>query len=113
MKVECVCIDDKNKPGEIPSAKWVKKDQKYHITHVYHQHQQKGIKGVELAEFDISECVPYNCYRLDRFAFTKENFDKLVKMMEDCTELDKIDISSIVEKLTTVEELSANYGESR
>ena len=105
MKIYCICIDDKHKPLEIPSSRWVKEGDEYHIVHVYNQQQQKGIKGVELSEFDISDCVPYNCYRLDRFAFTKENIHKLIQMMQDCTELDNIDISSIVEKLTSIEQL--------
>ena len=105
MKIPCICVDDKHKPLEIPFCKWVVKGSEYHVTHVYHQHQQKGIKGVELAEFDISDCVPYNCYRLDRFAFTQDNLKKLIQMMQDCTELNDIDISSIVEKLTSIEQL--------
>ena len=100
MKIPCICVDDKGKPLEIPSSKWVKKGVEYHIVHVYNQQEQNGINGVELAEFDISDCVPYNCYRLDRFAFTQDNLDKLIQMMQDCTELNDIDISSIVEKLT-------------
>ena len=105
MKIPCICIDDKNRPLEVPVSKWVVKEQEYHITHVYHQYQQKGIKGVELAEFDISDCVPYNCYRLDRFAFTEENLLKLIELVQQCTELDSVDISSIVEKLTSIKEL--------
>ena len=103
MKIPCICIDSENKPSEIPSNKWVVKGNEYHITHVFNQIQQKGIKGVELAEFDISECVPFNCYRLDRFAFTEENLFKLIEMMENCTELNNIDISEITEKLTLIE----------
>lgn len=81
-------------------TKWLVKGQEYHITHVYNNIQQNGIKGVELFEHDISECVPYNCYRLGRFAFTEDNLNKLIEMMQDCTELNNVDISSIVEKLT-------------
>lgn len=103
MKIPCICIDSKNKPSEIPLEKWVVKGNEYHIVHVFHQYQQNGIKGVELAEHDISDCVPYNCYRLDRFAFTPENLSRLVELMNQCTELDKIDIQKIVEKLTTFE----------
>lgn len=103
MKIPCTCIDSKNRPNEIPLSKWVVEGNEYHIIHVYHQYQQNGIKGVELAEFDISDCVPYNCYRLDRFAFTQENLLKLFELMQQCTELDNIDIQKIVEKLTTVE----------
>ena len=105
MKIPCICVDDKHKPLEIPFCKWVVKGQEYHITHVYNNIHQNGIKGVELFEHDISECLPYNCYRLDRFAFTEENLKKLIEMMKDCTELNNVDISSIVEKLTSVEEL--------
>ena len=105
MKIPCICIDDKNRPLEVPVSKWVVKEQEYHITHVYHQYQQKGIKGVELAEFDISDCVPYNCYRLDRFAFTEENLLKLIELMQQCTELNNIDSHSIVDKLFLVKEV--------
>jgi len=103
MKIPCVCIDAKNKPYEIPDSKWLIENQEYHITHVYKQLQQNGIKGVEIAEHDISECVPFNCYRLDRFAFKPENISKLIELMNQCTELDKIDIQKLVEKLTTIE----------
>jgi len=103
MKIPCICIDSKNKPNEIPLKKWVIKGNEYHITHVFHQYQQNGIKGVELAEHDISDCVPFNCYRLDRFAFTQLNLIKLAVLMNQCTELDKIDIQKLVEKLTTIE----------
>lgn len=103
MKIPCICIDDKNRPAEIPLSKWVVKDKEYHVTHVYHQVQQIGVKGVELAEFDISNCIPFNCYRLDRFAFTRENLEKLVALMQHCTALNNIDIQELVDKLTTIE----------
>ena len=105
MKIPCICVDDVGRPLEIPTSKWVKKGVQYHVTHVYHQYQQKGLKGVELYEFDISNCFPYNCYRLDRFAFTVEGVNDLIKLMNECTELDNIDIHSIVEKLTKVKKL--------
>lgn len=103
MKIPCICINDRLKPDEIPTSKWVVKGNTYHITHVYNNIQQNGIKGVELFEHDISDCMPYNCYRLDRFAFAIEDIERLVQMMRDCTALNEIDINSIVEKLTSVE----------
>ena len=105
MKIPCICVDDKHKPLEIPFCKWVVKGSEYHIVHVHHQLQQKGVKGVELFEFDISDCVPYNCYRLDRFAFTEDNLQKLIALMQECTELNNIDINSIVDKLFLVKKL--------
>ena len=103
MKVECICIDSKNKPVEIPLNKWIKENEIYNITHIYNQIQQQGIKGVELLEFDIFECIPFNCYRLDRFAFTAENLKKLIEMMKDCTELNDINIDNLTKNLTLIE----------
>lgn len=105
MKIPCICIDDVGRPLEIPVSKWVVRDRQYHVTHIFHQLQQKGVKGVELLEIDISDCFPYNCYRLDRFAFAIEDIERLVQMMRDCTALNEIDINSIVEKLTSVEQI--------
>mgnify|MGYP003636088786 FL=1 len=85
--IECICINDANRPSEIPQDRWVKVSEKYHVTHIFLMMQQNKIQGCELAEFDISDCVPYNCYRLDRFAFTEENFKKLMEMVKDCDHL--------------------------
>ncbi len=100
--IECVCIDDAEKPKEIPYNKWVKKDETYHVTHVFVMRNQNNIQGCELAEFDISMHTPYNCYRLSRFAFTMENLLKLIEMIKDCDEmntLEDLDIQRIVEEI--------------
>ena len=94
MKVRAVCIDDQGRPNEIPISKWVKKGELYHITWIYNQHQQPGFKGVELAEFDISDCIPYNCYNLARFAIFEDDIDILTKMLKAGTYLDNADISN-------------------
>ena len=106
MKIPCICINDRLKPDEIPQSKWVVKDQEYHITHVYNNIHENGIKGAELFEHDISECAPYNCYRLDRFAFTPENLSKLIELMKHCTELNNVDINKIIKEITTLEKVS-------
>lgn len=101
--IRCFCIDDTNRPKEIPASKWVEKDKQYHITHVFKHLSQKGIQGVELAEVDISDCEPYNCFRLTRFAILLEDLEKLIQLMKDCTELSDIDISALLENLELVE----------
>ena len=101
--IRCFCIDDANRPKEIPASKWVKKGEKYHIVHVFKHLSQKGIQGVELAEIDISDCEPYNCFRLTRFAILLEDLEKLMQLMKDCTELSDIDISALLENLELVE----------
>ena len=102
ISVRCKCIDDNNKPSEIPLNKWVKKGKEYKITHIFIMLNQGSIQGCELAEFDISMHNPYNCYRLSRFAIHKDDIKKLFQMIKDCDELNElsdVDINKLVEQL--------------
>ena len=103
MKIKAICIDAKNKPTIIPDTLWVKESELYHITHIYKQVNQNGIQGCELAELDISAYIPYNCFRLDRFAFNITDLPKLIEMIKTSTALNDIDIATLIEELTTVE----------
>src|SRR5690606_5769058 len=98
--IKCVCADDSDRPKEIPESKWPKKGNEYHVTHIFLMKNQGNIKGCELAEFDISMCHPYNCYRLSRFAFTEEDFLKLLAMIKRCDKLNEfsdLDIQRLVD----------------
>lgn len=97
--VKAICIDDKNKPKEIPAEKWVKIGETYNINHIYIMVNQDNIKGCELEEFDITMYKPYNCYRLSRFAVRIEDLDDLLALTLQCNELNDVDISSIEELL--------------
>lgn len=66
---------------------------------------QPGVKGVELAEFDISMCKPYNSYRLNRFAISIEDLEKWIKMCKDTSEMNDIDVDAFVTELIKKEEL--------
>lgn len=99
MKVKCICIDDTNKPKEIPSNKWVQKDKEYHIIHVYVQVNQGNIQGVDLAEISLDEsCAPYQTFRLSRFAINIDDLPKLIELMKLCTELKDIDIEKLIKE---------------
>lgn len=99
MKVPCICIDDFARPEVIPVSKWVKKGEKYHITHVYiHPLQEGGVQGVSLYEKPLDEsCAPYESFRITRFAFTEEGFKMLKELMALCSELDRFDIEELLE----------------
>lgn len=100
--VPCICIDDKNKPDEIPKDKWVVKLEEYHINHIFIMRNQGNIQGCELSEFDISMHKPYNCYRLSRFAFTQENLLKLIELVIECSiinDIPKIQVDELIEKI--------------
>lgn len=103
MKIRCICIDDKNKPNEIPLEKWVKFGEIYHITWIYNQMQQKGIKGVVLLEKDISNCIPFNCFNLTRFAILQDDLDLFKQLCKESNEFNDIEISELVEEILTKE----------
>ena len=65
--IPVICIDDRNRPHDVPASKWPVKGQPYTITGFYRMLAYK-VDGVSLAEMDISDCHPYKYYLASRFA---------------------------------------------
>lgn len=63
-----VCINDSNKPNEIPNSMWILKGQVYTVVKVMKCNIQGGILGFELEEKKLVDCDPYKYYSADRFA---------------------------------------------
>lgn len=103
--IECVCIDDKNKPNEIPIEKWVKEGEKYHITYIYMMTNQNNIKGCDLSEIDLTGYDPYNCFKLSRFAIQLEDLQAFIELLEMCNDEQSFDANEFVKKLQEKEEL--------
>ncbi len=104
MKVECLCIDDKNRPKEILPQNWIMRGIEYHIIHVYYYPNQ-GIQGVLLEEVNTKSTV-YDSYRLTRFSFTEESLKQLKELIFLCTQLNEMDINKLLEEcnLETIKE---------
>jgi len=98
--VKCICINDENKPSVIPKSKWIVKDKEYTITHVYfHKNQESGIQGVSLYEIFLDEsCSPYETFKLSRFAININDLNKLIELIKNCTELNDLDITKLIEE---------------
>jgi len=86
--VECICINDKDRPKEIPISKWVKKGQTYNIIYTVTVLPQKQL-GVVLSEIELTDKeLPYEYFLASRFAFTEENLKKLIQLIKDCSDTD-------------------------
>ena len=98
LTVRCICIDDKNKPNEIPTSRWIKHKEIYHITHIYY-HPIQNVKSVLLKEVSLdSSCAPYEAYILNRFAIFKEDLDKFKALIKQCNDLSEININKLLEE---------------
>jgi hypothetical protein len=73
MKV--ICINDRDRPNEIPISKWIVKDKIYSVIKIWHIRQKPGTYGLELAEIDLSNCFPYLYFSANRFAPVMSNKD--------------------------------------
>lgn len=88
MSVECICINDSNRPKEIPQSKWVKEGEKYTVIYTVTVLPQKQL-GFHLAEIELTDNeLPYEYFLASRFGFTQENLQKLMELIKDCSDID-------------------------
>jgi hypothetical protein len=87
MSVECICINDSNRPNEIPVSKWIKKGNTYNVIFTVTVLPQKEL-GVQLAEIELTDKeLPYEYFLANRFSFTEENLKKLIELIKDCSDI--------------------------
>ena len=78
--IPCLCVDDKNRPNDIPTSKWVKKNDEYHVTYVVRVLPQ-NVLGVSLYEKPLGpSCAPYEYFLATRFIFTEEGKKALLEL---------------------------------
>jgi hypothetical protein len=76
-----ICINDKNRPPQIPIEQWVKEGEIYTITEIVRLALQSNKLGVLLKEVQIGpEYFPYEYFDMIRFAPYFENVIKEVNV---------------------------------
>jgi hypothetical protein len=84
--IECICINDKNRPKEIPETKWIKEGEKYNVIYTTIVLPQKQL-AYHLSEIELTEAeAPYEYFLANRFAVPLENIHKLLELIKDCSE---------------------------
>lgn len=63
-----ICINDSDKPNDIPLSKWVKKDEVYTVIEIARLNMQAGMLGFKLEEINLDDCFPYRYFAASRFA---------------------------------------------
>ena len=94
-----ICIDDANRPKEIPKKKWITKKQEYTVIWITVHPLQEGIQGIQLAEISLDDdCHPYSSYRMSRFAIHKDDIEEFKQLMKDCSGMDDVVIEELIKK---------------
>jgi len=90
MKV--TCIDDRNRPKEIPKKKWISKGFEYELLWINFSFFQQTMCFV-LAEIDLDEsCHPYACFLASRFSIREEDLEEFLELAKSCTEANNWDL---------------------
>lgn len=76
------CINDSNRPNEVPLSRWVKKGKEYNIIKIMKMTQQGGIGGVKLEEINNDDLFPWSYFNINRFSFTQELLDEAIEKGE-------------------------------
>ena len=102
--MKLICIDDMNRPKQIPPSKWVVAMEEYTPIRIAKMAKQGNILGVELAEICLDETnAPYELFRLDRFAFNMIEWQELQDLIAMTDEREEL-VELLKEQLTTIEE---------
>lgn len=95
--LKCICINDKNKPNEIPDSHWIEEGEEYTILFARFLLPQR-VLGFQLNEIMLDEsCAPYEYFVANRFAFRKEDLQRLIEFIEDCSDM-SISMKELLEK---------------
>ena len=66
MLVEC--INDGNRPKQVPVEKWIVKGQRYTVIATTQMNLQRNKIGLKLKEIELDQsCFPYEYFDADRF----------------------------------------------
>ena len=78
--MQVTCINDLNRPKQIPETKWVKKGEVYTVLYASTMSIQVNKLGFKLKEIDLdASCFPYEYFDADRFAPLEASKAKVVE----------------------------------
>lgn len=67
--MQVICINDSNKPKQVPENKWIKKGNTYTVIAAVKLNIQLGKIGFKLKEIELDHsCFPYEYFDSDRFS---------------------------------------------
>lgn len=65
---QVICIDDKDRPNEVPISRWVKEGELYTVIAMNKMNQQGKMLAFKLEELNNDDLFPYTHFKASRFA---------------------------------------------
>lgn len=88
-----ICINDKNKPPEIPIENWCSNGDLYHVSEISVMARQSNVLGYKLVEISLPQNCKYQKYLATRFAPASEDdlkfFEELSQMLKECIDIEE------------------------
>lgn len=81
-----VCINDRNKPVEVPAENWIEKNQVYTVLETASMYFQKLTTGYKLAEVSLPSNCQYKYYIANRFRLYDESDAEAEEAVESLIE---------------------------
>jgi hypothetical protein len=79
--IPCICVDDTEKPADIPLSSWVKLGERYHIVDAKVVLPQ-GMLAFKLHELQLDmRSYPYQFFASNRFAIDIDRMDDIIEMV--------------------------------
>lgn len=81
-----VCINDRNRPSDVPAKNWIEKNQVYTVIETATMYFQKMTTGYRLAEVSLPSDSQYKYYIANRFRLYDENDAEAEQAVEELIE---------------------------
>lgn len=88
--IEAICIDNSNKPSDLPTSKWLEEGKIYHIIYATIVLPQR-VLAFQLHEIDLDDsCFPYQYFSANRFIIKSIDIEALEELIMNSSEADSM-----------------------
>jgi hypothetical protein len=87
--MKCICIDNTDKPNNIPDSHWLIVGQEYTVKNMHLINFIHPTIGIELDEINLDEIIcKHKSFSLERFAFENNNAMPIIEFIQRVVTMD-------------------------
>ena len=109
--IKCICINNKDRPEEIPETHWPKFGEEYTVKALYKK-SKPGALAITLEEIDLGEInLPDGSFRIDRFGFHVYDLMDIETLIHSTPGLEDADAFKLIEHNILIGETLEDFGD--